>query len=501
MRGIAAWLRGFCASRKGNVAVIFAVSLVPLMLAVGGGLDYARAAMVRAAMNEALDAAALALGASSSLTQSQAETLAQQYFSANYKLGSDYGTPGKLTVSIAKNTVTITASSEMPTTLMKVVGVDSWTVKTASTVVWGQTKIWVSLVLDNTGSMAQTDYSGVSKMSALKTASKQLLTMFQNVSQNAGDVRVAIIPFARNVKLGTSYSTSNWLSFSDFTAAPPVPSSNVGPNSTCPWKDSSVGYHCTTGSANGASATSKVPSSGLICPSQSTSGHYWNGCYNSVKTSKYSSTYTHTWTANATSTWTGCVADRGPSSGPSSDNYDVNVATPTDSDPATMMVAENSPSCPIASILPLSYDWNALTSKIDDMQSSGSTNQTIGLVWGWHALTQGAPLNPPSLPDNTSRIIIILSDGLNTQNRWSGDGSNQSSAVDNRMAMACANAKADGVIIYAVFVDLNGTQGNSSVLQNCATDSSRYFDLTTSSQIITAFTAIGQQITNLRVSQ
>jgi hypothetical protein len=39
------------------------------------------------------------------------------------------------------------------------------------------------------------------------------------------------------------------------------------------------------------------------------------------------------------------------------------------------------------------------------------------------------------------------------------------------------------------------------VLQNCATDSSKYYDLTSASQIQAAFASIGQQITNLRVSQ
>ena len=97
--------------------------------------------------------------------------------------------------------------------------------------------------------------------------------------------------------------------------------------------------------------------------------------------------------------------------------------------------------------------------------------------------------------------MILLSDGLNTQDRWYGDGSNQSSQVDGRMALACTNAKAAGFIIYTVFVDLNGTQGSSTVLQNCASDSTKYFDLTSASQIVTTFNAIGEQITNLRLGQ
>jgi hypothetical protein len=38
-------------------------------------------------------------------------------------------------------------------------------------------------------------------------------------------------------------------------------------------------------------------------------------------------------------------------------------------------------------------------------------------------------------------------------------------------------------------------------MQNCASDPSKYFDLTTSGAIISTFNTIGQQITNLRVAQ
>ncbi len=56
--------------------------------------------------------------------------------------------------------------------------------------------------------------------------------------------------------------------------------------------------------------------------------------------------------------------------------------------------------------------------------------------------------------------------------------------------------KADGVTIYTVLV----MSGNSSILQNCASDSSKYYALSNTGQISTAFAQIGQQITNLRIS-
>ncbi len=111
------------------------------------------------------------------------------------------------------------------------------------------------------------------------------------------------------------------------------------------------------------------------------------------------------------------------------------------------------------------------------------------------------PLSAPALPADTKMVIIHLSDGLNTQNRWNGDGLNQSTQVNDRMSAACTNVKAANVIVYTVFVDLNGTSGNSTVMQNCATDSSKYYDLTTSGAIITTFDQIAQEITNLRVAK
>ncbi len=175
-------------------------------------------------------------------------------------------------------------------------------------------------------------------------------------------------------------------------------------------------------------------------------------------------------------------------------NYDVNDTAPTSS--ATNYPAENSTACvPSTMTGTLNYSWSTLTSRVNAMTVGGNTNQTIGLQWGWAAQEQNAPLNAPTLPANTSRYIILLSDGLNTQNRWT----TSASSIDSRMAQACVNAKADGFIVYTIFVDLNG--GNSSVLQNCASDASKYFRLTTSGQVITTLNQIGQQITNLHVSQ
>jgi hypothetical protein len=112
-------------------------------------------------------------------------------------------------------------------------------------------------------------------------------------------------------------------------------------------------------------------------------------------------------------------------------------------------------------------------------------------------LVPGGPFNAPPLPSDTQQVIILLSDGLNTQDRWYGDGANASSQVDARMTKVCNNAKAAGVRIYTVLV----MSGNSSVLQNCATSPDMYFALTTSGQIATAFNQIGTSIAKLRIAK
>ena len=534
VRNILGCVSAFLSNRDANVAMMFGLSLIPMTVAAGAGVDMSRAMIVKSSMTEALDAAALAVASTSGLTQEQMNTLAQNYFNANYKTDVSYGTPAPVSVAVVGQSVTVTTHVPMPTILMTVVGLNSVDVNSTSTVVWGQSKLWVSLVLDNTGSMTQTDGTGTSKISALKTAVGQLLTMLQGASTTPGDVEAAIIPFSKTVNVGTSNVNAAWINWTDWLAAPPggAPANTKGPGDSCPWSTGTNGFTCQTTPTNGSSTTGTIPNSGTykgyICPSvHSTSaatgqgGHYYNGCYTSVATGSTvqvssgsaatctgytncsctgsggskkckANTYNHVWTTNAKNTWDGCIMDR-------NQNYDVDNTTPSGA--STNFPAENAQSCVPSILGTLSYDWTSLNNQVTAMTAGGSTNQTIGLDWGWFAQSTGNPLNAPTLPANTKQYIILVSDGLNTQDRFSGDGSNQDATTDGRMALACTNAKAAGFVIYTVFVDLNGTQGNSTVLQNCATDTGKYFDLTTSGAIITTLNQIGQQITNVRVSQ
>jgi Flp pilus assembly protein TadG len=526
----------FRLSERGNVAITFGFAMLPLIGAVGAAVDYSRANAVKASMQAALDATALALSKSaSSMDSATLQSTALKYFTANFNH------PEATNISITPvyssqgaTSLTVNGSVDVPTVFVGVLGINKITLRATNTATWGSSRLQVALVLDNTGSMAQN-----SKMSALQTATKNLLSQFQSAASVNGDVYVSIIPFVKDVNVGSSNSSATWLDFSkDWTnlavgGHDSTPSSSVGPGSSCPYSSWSDGYTCVT-QAGGSTTTSNIPSSGsnkgYICPSNSI------GCYDSVAQSStttktvsscwgYSSCsctgswwnqvctatvtttgYSHTWFADKTK-WNGCVTDRGATTAPGTTaGHDQDVVAPTISDATTLFPAEKYSACPQA-MMGLSYDWTGMTSLVNNMSPNGSTNQPIGLVWGWMSLVGGGPFSVPTTNSSYTynKIIILLTDGLNTQDRWYGDGSSTSTSVDDRMLDSsgngtCANIKAAGITLYTIQVNTGGDP-TSTLLQNCASDSSKFFLLTSADQIVTTFQQIGTNLTQLYLSR
>jgi hypothetical protein len=178
-------------------------------------------------------------------------------------------------------------------------------------------------------------------------------------------------------------------------------------------------------------------------------------------------------------------------------DYDTKNTSPSASLVASLFPAVQSPYCPVK-MMGQSYDWTALANLVDSMQPNGNTNQAIGLVWAWHALSDGAPLSPPPIsdPTNTMKVIILLTDGLNTQNRWYSD----QAQIDARQKITCSNIKAANILLYTVQVNTAGDP-TSTMLQQCATAPDKFFLLTTANQIVTAFNTIGTNLAKLRIAK
>ena len=538
-------LSRFRRQRRGDVAIIFALALIPLLAFVGVAIDYSRANALKADLQAALDSTALiASKNAASQSASDLQTSALSYFNAlftnaqagNLQFNASYSNSGG-------SSVTVTASADMPTTFMSIVGFKKITVTGSATSKWGSTRLRVALVLDTTGSMADDG-----KIDALKTATKNLLAQLQGAASTNGDVYVSIIPFSKDVNANGANSSAAWIDWSDWDAPPSGFSASYtdgnGPGDACPYSSSSNGFTCTTGPVNGSANASTIPSSGVykgyICPSvdngrvtSARNSHYYNGCYNSttysctgsscscsghsqcscsgygsLKTCKTNSGYyEHTWIKNAHTTWNGCVADRGTSTAPgTSAGYDQNTTAPTTSITATLFQADQYSLC-APTMMGLSYNWSGMSSFVDTLTPNGATNQPIGLVWGWQSLVGGGPLSAPAMDSNYTyqQVIILLSDGLNTQDRWYGNGTSTNTSVDNRMYDSngngtCANIKAAGITLYTIQVNTGGDP-TSTLLQNCASDSSKFFLLTSANQIITTFNTIGTNLTKLRIAQ
>jgi Flp pilus assembly protein TadG len=535
----------FAGAEQGNIAVIFAIALVPVLGFVGAAVDYSRAVQARSSLQVALDSAALMVSkdlTNGTITEADIEAKVKSYFTGLYTGRTGTVSTADIRASYTPkdssgiSNIVVSGSGTMPTNFMRVAGYPTLGFSANSTSAWGNTRMRVAMVLDNTGSMAQNG-----KMSALQSAAKDMIDTLATYNKQTGDVYISIIPFSKDVNVGTDNVGASWINWSEWEAEPPILVNNkssafnsaVG-GSSCPFTNSSHGFTCMDRPAtvSGATSVSRIPSTGTyagyICPSIDSgrklpgkSSVYYNGCYTTATgssascgsntactcTGSGSGKICHLWRGDGTaataaaaparSTWTGCVNDR-------DQDYDTRNTAPGSGggSPSSQFYAEQWSGCLPATVTSMSNQWQTLKDQISAMSPSGNTNQAVGLAWGWQSLsTSNPPIAAPAKANNYvyKDYIVLLSDGLNTQNRWSTTQSD----IDARQQILCQNIKADTsnpVTIFTIQVNINSADPKSQVLQDCATNG--YFQMITSaSQTSDAFKNILTQISKLRVAK
>jgi Flp pilus assembly protein TadG len=205
-QGQAAWAfaRRFDAATRGNVAMIFAISLPVLVMLTMGGIDLNRAATVRVNLQDALDAATLAAARSTATTDAELTAIGTKALRANLQnypqitLATTTFTLSADQVVIANATVnvkTLVANIILPP-YGKLLD-DTLPVVAHSEVNRSSKNIEVGLVLDITGSMAG------SRITDLKTAAAQLVDIVVQTQQSPYYTRMAIIPYSIGVNMGT----------------------------------------------------------------------------------------------------------------------------------------------------------------------------------------------------------------------------------------------------------------------------------------------------------
>ncbi|WAP67044.1 vWA domain-containing protein [Jiella pelagia] len=149
--------------------------------------------------------------------------------------------------------------------------------------------------------------------------------------------------------------------------------------------------------------------------------------------------------------------------------------------------------------MPLTSDFSALRTAVNALDPSGNTNITVGVQWGMEALSAAYPLQGANADKRTKRIMIVLTDGENTENRW--DNSSNSGAIDDRTKLACSNAKAikneDGTVLELYTIRV--IEGNDSLLKSCATDAGHYYSVTNANELSAVFQDIAERVKRLRI--
>jgi len=180
--------------------------------------------------------------------------------------------------------------------------------------------------------------------------------------------------------------------------------------------------------------------------------------------------------------------------------------------------------CTTQAVEPLTTTKATVKTKISAMVASGTTNITAGLMWGWRALSPTAPFTEGrdyGVGDN-KKILILMTDGQNTyegngkfvvsqygswgyvwKSHLGTESTNENTVqdkMDDRMELACANIKAAGISIYTVAFEITDTT-TKQLLVTCASDSNKAFSADSTAALTAAFTAIGDDISQLRLSK
>jgi Mg-chelatase subunit ChlD len=482
LRRLAGFFRRLLGETQGSSLVFVAAAIIPLVGFVGLGTDAARGYLVKARLNKALDAAGLA-GAQNVYDTTLLEQDIQMFFSSNFPSGyMDATVTGPTyTYDAVNDKLVVTASAEVPTTFMRVLGYDSMVVATSTEVTRKSVYMDVVLAIDISGSMASSAGSGKTRLEAVRDSATTLVNILFGPSETKDLLKVGLVPFNSKVKVWTQGQTF----YSTLTTTQTVP-------------------------------TFKNPVTGA---NQST-----------VYFANNSPVPLLSWPP---SSWAGCVYARFTNDGIENDGDVVegSLSSPQGDWVAWEIVgAEGEPQpaslrcssapypyecteCPAHGITPLGNSKSAILAKINELQTpGGATDIPQGLAWAWRVLTPGAPYTEADPDPDGERIqaIVLLTDGENFgypghgyKNMWSawGIGTPQPQ-MDARLLKLAANLKAEGVVVYVIqFAD------NSAALQNLlkqvATepDAPYYHFAPDSDSLQLVFTEIANHLSELRLSK
>ncbi len=209
-------LRRISADHRGNVMVIMAASLVPILAAVGGAVDLARVYTADQRLQQATDAAVLA--GRKVMVNNDVETArdaVHNFLVANYPDGifQSSALPSKSDLGLSlseQGELSLTVNTTVPMQVMNIFGFDSIGISASSSARRSGVNVDVVLVLDTTGSMSfsmsGSNNGSDERIKALRKATGSFLGILDDLRDQLESsglrVRVGIVPYSTAVNVG-----------------------------------------------------------------------------------------------------------------------------------------------------------------------------------------------------------------------------------------------------------------------------------------------------------
>lgn len=545
--------RSFFQNKRGNIAIPFALTIVPTIGLIGAAVDFSRGIEARVQLQVAADAAALWATRSFDQPFATRQSTARDVFHANLE-GFPAGRTTTFNLTEIAGGHRVQVRTTLETTMLAILGIDSFDASASAESAIDAGKLEMALVLDNTGSMS-------GNMDDLREASEDMINLVFKNSVN-DHVKLAVVPYVTSVNIGSEINPAN-LDLNGDSKYHGAFFEN---------KRIARFDHC----SDSADDNSQLPEGYTI--------QIRNNCEWLYQPSKVN--HLDLFDGLRNTEWKGCVEAR-------PEPYDVLDTVPTLANPDTLFVPyfwpdeadefsrsaedynndymddtpiihddwfgydwdkfrksesrrtysvlkyknrterfdETPPltygpnkSCPSA-VLPLTTDKESALAKVRGMSHwvGGGTNTSQGLMWGWRILSPEAPFTEGASYETKDlrKVIVLMTDGYNqlVGNNSGGpvlsDYSSYGYAkgghfpvetisggrdyINERLTEACSNIKAQGILIYTV---LFGTLGEETkqLYRNCATEPAMAFSAKSADGLKNAFLYIGQAVSGLRLS-
>ncbi len=542
IRSLRSAFRAFRCDHGGNFAVIMALAAVPLVGAAGLAVDYANVSRSHSELQNALDAAVLAVAQrGDKISDEEARNIAASFLTGNLS-----GAYRNMVVTRNDTSVTLSAETSLPLSFGGVFGWDEASIAASSTADMAFAYYEIALVLDTTGSMAG------GKLRSMKEA---VIGLIDDLSSRVTDkerLKFALVPFATFVNVGPQFgptfdrkgkmvpgSGAAWL---DLQGVGPIPQMDllsglsrfeVAHHLKQDWKGCVETRMPTNGFAHDVDDTPAVatdryslfiPAFAIDEPDPTRQISYPNN-YISSSADPTSSTSAErarrlekyglkNAAAEAKKGYTTLVGlNVGPEGWVS-----INDNFPRGTGPSR--------GCVTQPITPLSNDYADLKRKVNSLVADGNTNIMEGVAWGMRVLSPQEPFSEGREPaSDVEKIMIVLTDGSNTfgvqgssnvfrstyssfgyliSNRLTTLRSNSAvtDAMNAKTLEACRNAKGrddEKITVFTIRLEEPDVK-TGMMLKDCATTPGHFFDSPSREQLDNVFKEIRDGITKLRLS-